>query len=210
MVINANQTVDNYWFRVAIGSCSDNAMLDTNIQLGAILHYDGAPDSNPTSAATKPRPSCDDEKNLVPFVPNSVPKDLVPQTEMALNHSQDANDNFLFRWTIDGTPLIVNWDTPSLQTAMTSSNDFGEFSNVYEMNSTNWYFWWIQTTTFIALPHPIHLHGHDFYILGSGRGTWDGSRTGLNFENPTRRDTALLPAGGYLLLAFPADNPGTF
>ena len=26
--------------------------------------------------------------------------------------------------------------------------------------------------------------------------------------NPTRRDTATLPAGGYMLLAFPADNPG--
>jgi hypothetical protein len=60
------------------------------------------------------------------------------------------------------------------------------------------------------LPHPIHLHGHDFYIVGSGSGVWDGTTNGLTFNNPTRRDTATLPAGGFLLIAFPADNPGVW
>jgi hypothetical protein len=30
----------------------------------------------------------------------------------------------------------------------------------------------------------------------------------LNLNNPTRRDTSTLQPGGYLLMAFPADNPG--
>jgi hypothetical protein len=58
------------------------------------------------------------------------------------------------------------------------------------------------------LPHPIHLHGHDFYVVKSGPGVWDGTTNGMTFNNPTRRDTATLPAGGHLLIAFPADNPG--
>jgi hypothetical protein len=208
-VINANQTVDNYWFRVSVGTdCGSNAMTGTGIPLGAILQYEGVSGSSPNSTGVQMRTSCVDETNLVPFVPNSVPTNIVPQAEMKLNHTQDANDNFLFRWTIDGSPLVVDWDTPSLQTALTPSGTFGENSNVYEMNSSNWYFWWIQTISSIPLPHPIHLHGHDFYILGSGGGTWDGSTDGLNFQNPTRRDTATMPAGGYLLIAFPADNPG--
>lgn len=208
-MINANQTADNYWFRVQPGTdCGGNAILDAGIPIGAILHYENAPDTNPNSTGVTMRTACVDETNLVPFVPNSVPTSLVPSAEMKLNHTQDVNDNFLFRWTIDGSPIIVDWNNPSLKKALAGTDVNGTNANVFEMTSSNWYFWWIQTTTFIALPHPIHLHGHDFYILGKGSGTWDGSTTGLNFANPTRRDTATLPPGGYLLLAFPADNPG--
>jgi hypothetical protein len=32
----------------------------------------------------------------------------------------------------------------------------------------------------------------------------------LNFNNPPRRDTATLPASGWLVLAFPANNPGAW
>ena len=32
----------------------------------------------------------------------------------------------------------------------------------------------------------------------------------MKFDNPPRRDVALLPANGYLLLAFKTDNPGTW
>jgi hypothetical protein len=76
------------------------------------------------------------------------------------------------------------------------------------IKTLQWYLWHIQQRTPIPLPHPIHLHGHDFYILGRGTGEWDGTTTGLNFQNPTRRDTAMLPSRGDLLMAFPADNPG--
>lgn len=32
----------------------------------------------------------------------------------------------------------------------------------------------------------------------------------LNFTNPTRRDTTMLPAKGWLVLAFRSDNPGAW
>lgn len=32
----------------------------------------------------------------------------------------------------------------------------------------------------------------------------------LNFVNPIRRDVAMLPASGFLVLGFPADNPGVW
>jgi FtsP/CotA-like multicopper oxidase with cupredoxin domain len=50
----------------------------------------------------------------------------------------------------------------------------------------------------------------DFYVIGQGTGVWDGRETGLKFDNPPRRDTALLPAGGWLIMGFPADNPGAW
>lgn len=62
--------------------------------------------------------------------------------------------------------------------------------------------------------HPIHLHGHDFAVLDQcvpddttecylENATW-------TFNNPPRRDVAFLPDGGYLILAFRADNPGVW
>ena len=59
--------------------------------------------------------------------------------------------------------------------------------------------------------HPIHLHGHDFAILKQSYEPYKiGALYDLNKKNPPRRDVALLPASGYLVLAFKADNPGAW
>lgn len=55
----------------------------------------------------------------------------------------------------------------------------------------------------------MHLHGHDFYILAQGTGTYSSS-TNLSLTNPPRRDVAMLPASGYLVIAFLTDNPGAW
>lgn len=48
VIISANQTVDNYWFRVQPGTdCGNNAILSKGVQVGAILHYNGA-ENDPT------------------------------------------------------------------------------------------------------------------------------------------------------------------
>lgn len=61
------------------------------------------------------------------------------------------------------------------------------------------------------LPHPIHLHGHDFYVLDhQENAVWNGDISRLKMDNPIRRDTATLPAAGYLILAFESDNPGAW
>ena len=38
--------------------------------------------------------------------------------------------------------------------------------------------------------HPMHLHGHNMFVLADGIGTWDG--TVVNPANPQRRDTVQL------------------
>lgn len=59
--------------------------------------------------------------------------------------------------------------------------------------------------------HPIHLHGHDFVILRQEsqpfyyNGTYD-----LDLNNPARRDVVMLPANGFIIVAFKSDNPGTW
>ena len=63
-----------------------------------------------------------------------------------------------------------------------------------------------------AVAHPIHLHGHDFVILGQNTTQYDPVQSPKTFiyTNPPRRDVALLPAGGYLVIAFKPDNPGVW
>ncbi|MCG8625792.1 MAG: multicopper oxidase domain-containing protein [Proteobacteria bacterium] len=84
--------------------------------------------------------------------------------------------------------------------------------------------------------HPIHLHGHSFYIVHVEHGTYTNGRFHENskdikckdfncsWTNSTvpdflpssgrinntaiRKDTVIVPAGGYVVIAFQADNPG--
>ncbi|XP_037773206.1 laccase-2-like [Penaeus monodon] len=71
--------------------------------------------------------------------------------------------------------------------------------------------------------HPIHLHGHHFWVVGMDRPndvvgaaiTRDEvielDRTGQllrNFYHPVRKDTVTIPDGGYTVVRFIADNPG--
>jgi hypothetical protein len=80
-------------------------------------------------------------------------------------------------------------------------------------NHAQWQYWVIQqdNATTPPLPHPIHLHGHDFYVLAqAANAQWTGNISLLQTTNPPRRDTATLPALGYLVLAFESDNPGAW
>jgi len=55
----------------------------------------------------------------------------------------------------------------------------------------------------------MHLHGHDFAILQVSNTSYTGE---LNpkVNNPARRDVVLLPSGGFVVIAFKTDNPGTW
>jgi hypothetical protein len=57
----------------------------------------------------------------------------------------------------------------------------------------------------------IHLHGHDFAILQQEEDMiYDPSKLKLNLDNPPRRDVVLLPNGGFVVIAFKTDNPGSW
>jgi hypothetical protein len=63
---------------------------------------------------------------------------------------------------------------------------------------------------FPAVAHPIHLHGHDFAILQQSSTQYKVGGLNLKLDNPPRRDVALLPKDGFLVIAFKADNPGSW
>jgi hypothetical protein len=77
-----------------------------------------------------------------------------------------------------------------------------------ELISFKWVYFIIQDYALLDAYHPLHLHGHDFYVLAQGKGIFIKGITPINLKNPPRRDTAIIPGNGYLVIAFYTDNPG--
>ena len=69
-----------------------------------------------------------------------------------------------------------------------------------------WLIQQLQNLSTSAIPHAIHLHGHNFFVLGQGNSIWVGDLS-LNFVNPTRRDTATIYGQVSLAIAFQSSNP---
>lgn len=206
IIFTANATSDNYWMRaIAQTACSDN---DNPDNIKGIIRYDSTSTDDPTSTAwtSAATDDCEDEAMT----------DLVPY--LAIDASDSASDTEDFDvalviadkgalWEM-GTSSFVNlWDYPTVLQAYEGNDTWTDEQNVYQLPTANeWVYWIIQTTN--TQPHPMHLHGHDFWVLGQGTGTYDASTANLTLTNTPRRDVVLLPGAGYVVIAFYTDNPG--
>ncbi|RLM58841.1 hypothetical protein C2845_PM18G11770 [Panicum miliaceum] len=58
--------------------------------------------------------------------------------------------------------------------------------------------------------NPMHLHGHDMFVLAQGHGNYDMVRdvAKYNLVNPPVTNTVLVPRLGWVAVRFVADNPG--
>lgn len=215
VIFTANQTVDNYWFRAeAETSCGSN----TNNAGRSIFSYAGAATGDPTTSQLSPRPAnCNDESPLKPNFATTVPSDnfnsQVKSLPVDLQPGVATNGQNIVQWGINFTAIDVDWEDPTYSYVIDHNTSYPTSLNLIELPTSNiWTYWIIQETTQPFIPHPIHLHGHDFFILGTSNTAFDPatSPATLNYNNPPRRDVALLPAGGYLVIAFPTDNPGAW
>lgn len=104
----------------------------------------------------------------------------------------------------------MNFNQPVFLLAATGSEDFPDHPewNVHNFGS-NSSIRIVITNNGPPIPHPIHLHGHNFFVLDEGVGTWDGKAIKRE-GNPQRRDVQILQAGGYMVLQITADNPGAW
>jgi FtsP/CotA-like multicopper oxidase with cupredoxin domain len=203
ILIHANQTIGNYWFRVATGGGQCDGPNEKTDTQGSIFSYVGALSGNPNTTSYSMPSGCDDEKNLVPYVALNATSPTSAPTKLDLTLDTSAG---VF-WKVNGQAIDIDWTKPTLQyiengTYTLPANDNG----LTITGANNWTYWLIQNDT--PLPHPIHLHGHDFFVLATGSG--DGTNAALNLTNPTRRDTHTAPANGYTVIAFTADNPGAW
>ncbi|XP_060676510.1 laccase-11 [Ziziphus jujuba] len=71
----------------------------------------------------------------------------------------------------------------------------------------------LQDTNLLTVEsHPFHLHGYNFFVVGSGIGNFDpkSDRAKFNLVDPPERNTVGVPTGGWAAIRFRADNPGVW
>ncbi|QIX01866.1 hypothetical protein AMS68_007383 [Peltaster fructicola] len=215
IVVEANQKADSYWIRADIqNNCISTTPNPNAKNIRAIVNYKGH-SSTPTSTAYTYQDNCVDEdsKNLVPRLALNAGK-LDEQISKTATIGVQGN---MFKWTLGGESFVSKWADPTLQSISQNGNytDYAGGLQIQYPKLGEWVYIVIQSTQ--PLPHPIHFHGHDFFVVGQGLGQYNGEA--LNLKNPPRRDTALmpyqlppngLPSAGYLVLAWQTDNPGSW
>ncbi|CZR67928.1 related to laccase precursor [Phialocephala subalpina] len=207
IVVTASETSGNYWLRaIAQVACSEN---DNPDNIKGIVMYDSTNTTEPNSSAYDYDDNCDDEdlSNLVPYLALDASAATVEDDEAVTISTVSTDIGTVGYWYMGGTTFLVDWSNPTLEQILDGAN-FTTQDHVIEVDDADeWVYFVIDTTN--AQPHPIHLHGHDFYILAQGDGTFSNDTT-LNLTNPPRRDVAMLPGAGYLVIAFVTDNPGAW
>ncbi|GJW97898.1 putative laccase [Tanacetum coccineum] len=68
------------------------------------------------------------------------------------------------------------------------------------------------TNLVVGIDHPMHLHGHSFYVVGAGFGNFKRSRDVANYNlvDPPLMQTIAVPQNGWTAIRFKADNPGVW
>ncbi|KAF9445699.1 multicopper oxidase [Macrolepiota fuliginosa MF-IS2] len=205
VVLNANQTIGNYWIRALpnTGNRNLNSTFANGVN-SAILRYQGAPSADPASSQQlKQIPLIEAELRPNPSI--SAPGERQPNgTDATFNLALDFDPN-AFLFTINGT----SFKSPSVPVLLQilsgahTAQDLLPAGSIYtvERNKT------VQITFnsgVVGGPHPFHMHGHAFSVVRS-------ADTGnFNYDNPIVRDVVSIgnTPGDFVAIRFRTDNPG--
>lgn len=171
VIITANQTSGNYWFRANVATACASA---NNFYGRSIFTYSDATVATPTTNGTAQPATCADPlSSLVPWwnvtVPSTDFTSQVQDLEVDLNVSNvTTNNQNIVAWGINMTAIDIDWRDPTLQYVKDKNNSFPQTYNLIELPTEGiWSYWIIQETagTKVPITHPMHLHGHDVSFL---------------------------------------------
>lgn len=131
---------------------------------------------------------------------------VMPTT--ALLQAHYFNIKGVFTTDFPGNPSqVYNYTaTPTMASSQTTNG-----TKVYRLAFNSAVQVVLQDTGVIAPEsHPVHLHGFNFFVVGSGVGNYDPKTDPKNFNlvDPVERNTIGVPTGGWIAIRFRADNPG--
>ncbi|KAJ4397339.1 hypothetical protein N0V93_001564 [Gnomoniopsis smithogilvyi] len=205
IIVTATESTGNFWMRaIPQEACSDNDNVDNIL---GIVRYDSSSTEDPTTTSYDLDDSCDDEDatDLVPYLAIDVGNLVSEDDEEASLTTGTATSAIL--WAMNDNSFVSEWDYPSVLAIAEGNTSWSTAEHVWELPTADQWVSMIIETDF-AQAHPIHLHGHDFWVLGTGSGTYDNST--LATTNAPRRDTVMLPGNGWTAIAFITDNPGAW
>ncbi|KAE8330214.1 Cupredoxin [Aspergillus sergii] len=197
----------DFWLRaIPQEACSETDAVD-NIK--GIIRYNSSSTAEPTTSAYSYTDSCSDEasSDLVPYLAINASENYVYSTseDVAVQVTENA-----LLWTMNKTSFRTQWDYPTLMQVAENNHTWTAKERIIHLPYRDEWVYMVIHSPF-AQDHPMHLHGHDFWVLGSGYGEFDSSLAGsLTLVNSPRRDVAMMPASGYLVIAIKTNNPGAW
>ncbi|QPG98040.1 hypothetical protein C2857_007180 [Epichloe festucae Fl1] len=147
---------------------------------------------------------------LAPFDSTSPP--LSAKADKTINLSVNQTD--VVTWVFDQEPFTEP-DVPILYGNISSGWKASTTMHL-PLNATIDMIVNVSNQSMDTMGHPLHLHGHKFWVLGSGTGSFPYSNVEeapdgvLNLRDPPFRDTTGLPAQGWTVIRFVTDNPGAW
>ncbi|KFY02039.1 hypothetical protein V490_00666 [Pseudogymnoascus sp. VKM F-3557] len=146
---------------------------------------------------------------LSPFDGNKPPTNAAD-----LTRSFAISQTGVTEWVIDGYPFAE----PKTPILLGNVSDGWQANTTIYMpfNSTIDIIMTISKDSMDTMGHPMHLHGHKFWVLGSGEGPFpytsvtDAPQSSINLQDPPYRDTAELPPSGWIVIRYVTDNPGAW
>jgi hypothetical protein len=143
---------------------SDCSGVTQGLDIKAIVQYAGAVTGSPTSTATSYTEGCVDEPyaSLVPVLPLNA--GVADFTEGTLDVVVAANDVNLFKWFLSGTTFFSEYNEPTLLDIYKNDTTPDFSGNLLVDVPARGEMVYVIIETPIPLPHPIHLHGHDFWV----------------------------------------------
>ncbi len=145
-----------------------------------------------------------------PFYTITPDSDPATTITLAINTTINttATEPGHFLWTMNDSSFRADYNAPLLLLAKAgnTSYPYDPEWNVYNTGSNKTVRLVVINLTGAA--HPMHLHGHNMFVLSEGVGDWDGTIVRAN--NPQRRDVQLLQPNGYMVVQTDAANPGVW
>ncbi|CEL09497.1 hypothetical protein ASPCAL12632 [Aspergillus calidoustus] len=149
------------------------------------------------------------ESRLAPFEGNRPPTTAADVTRFF-----NINQTDIVTWVVDQYPYAE----PTIPIIYGNMSDGWNANTTLHSptNSTVDIVMNVANGSLDTMGHPMHLHGHKFWVLGSGSGSFpyqsvaEAPPSLINLDNPPYRDTANLPPSGWLAIRYITDNPGAW
>jgi len=197
-----------------VGGCTLNDGISPEA-VAAIYYQNANTSAAPTTQSTVPQSEIETCQNdalseTVPAYKITPPSHPTTTEIINITYNSNGTHNLFY---MNNSTFRADYNDPVLLDAKLGHQTFPSEYNVYDFGSS-------QSIRFVVYnyattgAHPMHMHGHNMYILATGTGMWDGTVT--NPQNPQRRDVHLLPNApsttdpAYIVVQIDADNPGVW
>lgn len=210
IIVNATGSpTDVVWMRSDIDMVCLQTVATIQTALAAIYYESADSSSTPdTTGTTWESRNCQNDplNQTVPYYQLTPPE---PETVQAVTITVGFNATGFIVMFMNNSSFRADYNDPVLLDANAGQFSFPTERNVYNFGSNSSVRLILKNT--YDTVHPMHLHGHNFWVLAEGLGSWDGTVT--NPSNPLRRDTHNLQPGtveepSYVVLEWMQDNPG--